>query len=407
MKKLTNNKIKLTKPHYIIGEDFIVVTHKGKPHIIYNGDARFTNLKNIIIAANWSQLEVALSLAKTIEKYSFGKVKVFDESIFYDDKPIHNAITKRIFEFITNNYPFEHLVKFMDKIMLNPSERSREQLLHYLDLYKLPIDENGDFLAYKAVTNDFKDNYTRTIDNSIGKIVKVSRCSVSDDPNSPCSFGLHLGNWQFVHKFLNDSSKIIILRVNPMNVVSIPHDANSQKMRVCEYEVVKLAGEPKETTDFSSNYVKDNSSTKDIITKSENELNYISLDSAYKIHKSQDKVLMGLSKKNGLPLIAKYKDNKSRSFFRSGYRWEIATNTEVLSDNSMALAGNTIKTNKTNKNNKPQTIPKHGIKVGSNRAYELHRQGANLKSLTLNTVTKKSENLPRSFFRNYSDWFQI
>lgn len=367
-----------SSPHYIIGEDFIVVTHNGKPHTVYEGDARFHNLKNVITKGNWNHLESALSAAKTIEKYGFGKVKVFENEIHYDGKPVHSAITKRVFEFISQNHPFEHLVKFMDKIMLNPSERSREQLLHYLDLYKLPIDENGDFLAYKAVNSNFKDLYTGTIDNSVGKIVKVDRKRVDDDPYSACSYGLHLGNWGFISgSYNNPDYKILLLRVNPMNVVSVPHDANSQKMRVCEYEVVKLVGKPSEVVDFNSNSAKANATTKDVAsTNAKSQI--LGANRAYEIHKEGKQMLQTFD--GNKYLIVLPEEKKPRSFFRSHKNWEIAVPREI--------------------------IPTNGVKVGSNRAYDLHKQGADLQSLTVGVV-KKGENKTRKFFRQHNDWYQV
>jgi len=369
----TKLKSKLT-PHYILGEDFIVVTHNGKPYTIYQGDARFHNLRKVISKGAWTQLESALNAAKTIEKYGVGKVKVFENEIHYDGKPVHNSVTKRVFEFISQDYPFEHLVKFLDKLMLNPSERSREQLFGYLERYNLAINEDGDFLAFKSVTDRFLDHHTQTIDNSVGKIVKVPRNKVSDDANCACHFGLHVGAFTYVSSFGGSGSVIILVKVNPQNVISIPNDANCAKMRVCEYKVVGIAGEAENVEDFTSNHVKGNSVTKNI-----QDSTIMGANRAYEIHRKGEISLQG-EDSFGKVVIVNTLDKKPRSFFRQYKNWQVAKETGV--------------------------IPTNGVKVGSNRAYELHKQGADLQSLSAGLV-KKGDGKSRKFFRQYNDWYQV
>ena len=67
--------------------------------------------------------------------------------------------------------------------------------------------------------------------------IKVHRNRVSDDPNTPCHFGLHVGSLEYAQSF---GERVVIVRVDPEHVVCVPYDCTSQKMRVCEYEVVGL-----------------------------------------------------------------------------------------------------------------------------------------------------------------------
>jgi hypothetical protein len=363
------------KPNYMISNDFIVIVHNGTPHTIYKSDARFAGVKKAIDTQKWKDLDVVLSTAKTLEKYSFGKVKVFEDTVTYNGQPAHASITNRIMEFLTNGNPFEHLVKFLDNVMLNPSKRSQEQLFAFLEKYKLPIDENGYFLAFKSVRTDFKDHHSGTVDNSVGKTVKVPRDQVSDDPHSACSFGLHLGAWEYVKGFGGDS-KIILLRVHPKDVVSVPHDCSAQKIRVCEYKVVKVVGNKEDVVDFTSNHASDNVVTKDVVT------DVLGGDKAYALYKSgipEGKVLQSVV--GGF--IVKAGDSKFRAFFRKHGNWEVVNAEEALP----APATN---------------------KIGANKAYELYRQGVDVRSVVVGIVKADSDKkYNREFFRKHKDWSTI
>lgn len=385
-----------SKPHYIIGEDFIVVTHNGKPHTVYNGDARFNNLKNVIISASWSQLETALSAAKTIEKYGFGKVKVFDDNVFYDGQPVHNSITNRIIEFLSKGYEFSHLVKFLDLLMLNPSKDAREMAFEYLERYKMPIDKDGYVLAMKAVCSDFLDKMTRTISNKVGAKIEMPRSQISQDRNCACGPGLHHGWCSFVKSYGSGNDIAVLTRFSPTDICRIPVNSGYQKIVVCKYEVLKNLGLCHKVTDFETNYADDTfygkELKKDIIAEKKNkaiieggkvEPKFLGANRAYAIHKEGKEVLSGISYSDCHVIIIKPEDKKPRSVFREGFDWQIITEDKLS-----------------------EIIPTNGIKVGSNRAYELHLQGADLQSLTFGVV-KKADKKTRKFFRSYKDWYQV
>jgi hypothetical protein len=133
--------------------------------------------------------------------------------------------------------PFEPLVKFLENLMQNPSYRARKELYAFLEHEALPITEDGHFLAYKAVRSDFMDIFSGTIYNGIGSVVKMQRSNVDDDCNRGCSSGLHAGSIDYVRGYGNDSSRFLIVKINPANVVSVPSE-DSRKLRTCEYVVV-------------------------------------------------------------------------------------------------------------------------------------------------------------------------
>ena len=99
---------------------------------------------------------------------------------------------------------------------------------------------------------DFKDIYSGSIDNSVGEVVEVDRSKVDSNRNKHCSAGLHVGAIDYVTSYGginldnhddNDGdggNQIVICKVNPADVVSVPSDAKFQKLRACRYEVVAI-----------------------------------------------------------------------------------------------------------------------------------------------------------------------
>ena len=136
--------------------------------------------------------------------------------------------------------PFEPLTKLFDNLMKNISYQTRTQLYDFLEHKNLPITEDGCFLAYKAVNSNYMDKYTGTMNNSVGETVSIDRGKVDDNRDKGCSAGLHCGALDYVRDYGSEDSgdHIMIVKVNPMDAVSVPHDCQHQKLRVCQYEVV-------------------------------------------------------------------------------------------------------------------------------------------------------------------------
>jgi hypothetical protein len=121
--------------------------------------------------------------------------------------------------------------------MNNPSKRATEELYDFLMHKNLPITDDGCFLAYKRVNADWTDLYSNAIDNSIGQIVKMSRRKVDDNREMGCSDGLHVGALEYVEGY-GSGGHVLVVKVNPEHVVSVPSDHDCTKVRCCEYEVL-------------------------------------------------------------------------------------------------------------------------------------------------------------------------
>ncbi len=194
----------------------------------------------VLPTASADELLEMVDIQKAVTVYSQGLVEIKEGRVLYDNEEVHGSISKRILEFMSKGLPFQPLVNFLNNLMDNPSMQSQQELYDFLEHEHLPITEDGHFLAYKAVRSDYMDKYAGKFRNKVGDICKMTRSKVDDNRSVGCSQGLHAGALNYVASYGNVDAgdKIVIVKINPKDVVSVPSDCNHEKLRTCQYEVV-------------------------------------------------------------------------------------------------------------------------------------------------------------------------
>lgn len=234
---------------------------------MYTVDSKHPNYNKIVSALkddNVNLLKRLVNIPVTIERFSDGHVKVENGQVFYNGKVIHNTLTKRILSLINEGFGFENMLKFLENIQLNPSHRAVNELYDFLDHFALPITEDGCFLAYKAVRNDYYSKRAGKnipisgkiergtsegeyhIFNGVGETIELNRNEVDDAREKGCSNGLHCGAINYVKEYgeishqthRENGNRIVIVKVNPKDAVSVPLECSCEKIRVCKYVVV-------------------------------------------------------------------------------------------------------------------------------------------------------------------------
>jgi hypothetical protein len=153
--------------------------------------------------------------------------------------PINGYLTEKLLQFFNEGLPIEHYCLFLSNLMANPSMASREELYLFLEGADLPITEDGCFLAYKTVRGDFMDKYSGKFDNSPGATHVMERREVDDNRDRTCSYGFHAAAYEYAKNFMaSHGDKMVAVKINPKDVVSVPADYRNQKLRGCEYTVL-------------------------------------------------------------------------------------------------------------------------------------------------------------------------
>lgn len=257
---LTTTKGRTKMLSYTMTNNVITVMVDGKPHSVKKEQTNFKPLRDALIASDWDLVRERLTPAKSLVSVLGQGFEVGENnSLLYFGDKVPTEITERIEAIVKAGGDPNCLLNFWARLKKNPSNRSVNQLYGFLKHANIPITPEGKLLAYKSVRSDFKDAHSGTINNCPGSVVKMERNKISDDPNEACHYGLHVGALEYARNF---SQKLLVVEVDPADVVSIPYDSSQQKMRVCEYKVVGIYGSKLSSTtynpaDGSFKYVED------------------------------------------------------------------------------------------------------------------------------------------------------
>lgn len=218
----------------------MTIRWQGRTHSVGRDHAFYKEIIAALDSEDYTDLGDYLDVPSAFENVVPGVAVNQYGEVFYNGCPVHNQIADRIGEFIRAGLPFKPLARFLANLMENPSERSRKELYTFLEHGNFPITEDGCFVAYKGVTSDFKDCYSKTFDNRVGQTHSMPRENVDDNASSACSTGFHVGTYAYADSFRSYNGRLVLVKVNPRDAVSVPYDHSHEKLRVCSYEVVEI-----------------------------------------------------------------------------------------------------------------------------------------------------------------------
>lgn len=226
----------------------------GTPHLVPSDSPRYAKLKQLIADKDWVGV-AAISQSDADLKNSlgrFGDVEVFRGHVTFKNQEVHGVIVDRIVEAAESNLSFEPIAAFLNNLKRNPSMRAVNDLYAWIEKNRMPLTEDGCFIAYKIIRGDWKDVYSGRFDNSIGTTVEVERNQVDEDADRTCSYGLHGCGAEYLPNFgsFGSNRRVVLIKVNPADVVAFPRDYNLSKFRCCRYIVMEEVNEEKAKSFF-------------------------------------------------------------------------------------------------------------------------------------------------------------
>jgi hypothetical protein len=231
---------------FIIQGNNVTVVIGNKPHTISKTHITYQKVVDAIKAGDWDTVKDVIEPKKVVLSYGQGNVSVQGETLYWKGEVLNSGLAVRMIQMLQEGFAIEPMVNFMENLYKNPSKRAVTELYGFLEKNNLPITPDGHFLAYKKVRANYFDVHSGTMDNSIGNIVEMERNAVDDDKDRTCSTGLHFCAQSYLNHF--GGERVVIVKVNPADVVSIPSDYNDSKGRACRYEVVGEVGSSDEDT---------------------------------------------------------------------------------------------------------------------------------------------------------------
>jgi hypothetical protein len=228
------------------GAACLTILIAGKSHNLDASHPNFTRVTDAIKAGDWDAVPGLVDIPAAVNAFGAGKVTVRDGVVYYGAEPVRDSLADRILSMAGQGFSVDPFCRLMENIQANPSFRLRQRIFDFLDALNLPITDDGCFMAYKKVRRDtasggLVDIHSGKFSNDIGTVVEMDRTQVDDRDDVTCSAGLHVCSESYLPHFGNDEhDEIILVKVDPRDVVSIPTDYNNAKMRTCRYTVMAL-----------------------------------------------------------------------------------------------------------------------------------------------------------------------
>jgi hypothetical protein len=240
---------------YIVKPDSATLFIKGRGVTVASDH---TNFKEIVskLEAGTDDVEALMQLIDIVKSLGAQRVKpnaaprgkqdvtfdVASGTLKYRGFPLSGYIATKAGELhrAGKQKPLQMFLAFLENLYQNPRSSIAERLYRFLEVGNMPLTEDGYFLAYKKIRADWKDIHSGTMENKVGMTVEMPRVLVNDKDSETCSTGLHFCSYSYLGQFgsTGAGNRIVVLKINPADVVSIPADYNDTKGRCCKYEVL-------------------------------------------------------------------------------------------------------------------------------------------------------------------------
>lgn len=252
---------------YIITQDGISLFINGK---MYSAEASHPNyglIKQAIIDDKFETIPALINLAEAVKTFAVGsevEVNVDHGVVTYKGETVRGYCVDRIIEMKDEGFNIKPMTAYLDRLMKNPSKRAVDELHGFNEYGRMPITEDGYFIAYKRISG-WMDTHSRTVLNKPAHLmdedekatlpyttdlgvtvelvdgittISMARNKVDDRSENTCSEGLHFCSQEYLKSFSGD--KIVVLKIDPADVVSIPVDYNNTKGRCARYQVIDV-----------------------------------------------------------------------------------------------------------------------------------------------------------------------
>lgn len=233
---------------YIKTYDGLSLVIDFRPFVVESNHPKYDLIVDAIREKKWNTIPALINTASDVvqwlDKSTSGNQSMFeiDENageIRFDGNIVAGQIVEQMIEMRNEKLDIAPLQQFLIKLYNNPSHRAVTELYGWIANSKFTITDDGDFIAYKRVREDYTSCHDGKTKNNIGLIVEMPRNQVDDESDNTCSKGLHFCSHEYLNHFGSSSgTKIVLVKINPADVVSIPTDYNNTKGRACRYEIV-------------------------------------------------------------------------------------------------------------------------------------------------------------------------
>jgi len=236
----------------VINENTITVfLPDGTCPAVTSDHPSFAKIKALLLKGEHDGVPALMDMRKGFEKMGGGLLTVSGNEVLYMGRSLQSYQAQKLMSMFKQGHQnIKPYSRFVERLEQNPSFRAREEFARFADYEELPIDEEGFVYAWRGLLGDYysrsgnlntrvlkgKVNASGQILNEIGAEIEVERADVDDNCNRTCSQGLHVGSLNYARGW--SGGKLVLVKFDPKDVVSVPTDCNGQKCRVCRYWVL-------------------------------------------------------------------------------------------------------------------------------------------------------------------------
>jgi len=239
---------------YILSENSLTIFLEGKPHTLRKDHANFHLARKAILDGETEKLSDLVDIRRAVEDFVQGDIEVKDEVVYYKGHRLHGVVVDKLLDMLRAGLKDSApITNFIARLQANPSANSVAELYTFLGYKSLPTTAEGLCLGYKGVQHDYwsttgnadtivvqgETNERHQILNEVGATIEVARRCVDDNKDNHCSFGLHVGSYDYANDWAGENGKLLLVEFDPADAVSVPTDCNFQKLRVSKYRVVE------------------------------------------------------------------------------------------------------------------------------------------------------------------------
>ena len=251
---------------YTLSEKTITFFFKGRPRTIASDHRNFKEIVEAVVKGAADAVDSLINVKQVLVVATLGAIEIDEnDDVRFKNEVVPAYLATRILQHYESNLELvQPLIAFAEKLMANPNRPVREDLYKWLENGKMPIYEDGDFMAYKLVRHDYTPIHrggTMNAPQAPGKVIEMDRAHCNENRDVTCSTGLHFCSYSYLPQFGSWNSsddtanRVIVLKINPADVVAIPIDYSLTKGRTCRFEVVDEINADTIAEDFGAKLV--------------------------------------------------------------------------------------------------------------------------------------------------------
>lgn len=232
---------------FIITTDGISGMAQGRPYSASTSHPNYAAIIAAVKAKAFDKIHDLVNMSSVVAQQIItstpagsARVKVDAEAgvILFDGNEIHNSAVNRILRMLVEGFDIQPMIAFLENLLLNPSRRTIDRVWDWVEAAGMPITEDGCFIAFKRVRDDYTSFFDSKTVNRVGANVTLPRYLCDDRQEHTCSAGLHFCSQGYLPSYAGGQGRVLVLKINPTDVVAIPEEYGTFKGRACKYFVV-------------------------------------------------------------------------------------------------------------------------------------------------------------------------